>query len=147
MEKPNNFANFLKKVEETEFETNTTATGAYTIQQSQRNALRKDGVAAFKADLEWLYGDLFDVVETKDGIVIVAENEPGDFTFSWEVKSTIKSIDYDPFLEQMAFEESEADKASKKAQKEQEKARKIAATEEKRKKKLEEIEAKKALQK
>lgn len=52
MEKPNNFADFLKKVEETEFETNTTATGAYTIQQSQRNALRKDGVAAFKADLE-----------------------------------------------------------------------------------------------
>lgn len=52
MEKPTQFTEFLQKVEQTEFETNTTATGAYTIQQSQRNALRKEGLAAFKADLE-----------------------------------------------------------------------------------------------
>lgn len=52
MEQLTKFQEFLQKVEQTEFETNTTATGAYTIQQSQRNALRKEGVAAFKADLE-----------------------------------------------------------------------------------------------
>lgn len=46
------FGEFLSKVEQTEFGTNTTATGAFTIQQSQRNALRKEGVAAFKEDLE-----------------------------------------------------------------------------------------------
>lgn len=139
------FGKFLEKVEQTEFETNTTATGAFTIQQSQRNALRKEGVEAFKADLEWLYGEKFSVVETKDGIVIVAENEPGDFTFSWEVKTTIKSIDYDPFIEANAFEEDEAAKASKKAAREEEKAKKLADVEAKRAKKLAEIEAKKNL--
>lgn len=46
------FCDFLARVEQTEFETNTTATGAYTIQQSQRNALRKEGLEAFKQDLE-----------------------------------------------------------------------------------------------
>ena len=141
------FCEFLAEVEQTEFETNTTATGAYTIQQSQRNALRKRGLEAFKKDLEWLYGRQFDVVETKDGIVIVAENEPGDFTFSWEVKTTIKSIDYDPFEEAALFEESEQAKVQKKELKDAEKARKIAATEERRAKKLAEIEAKKALYK
>ena len=138
---PRQFADFLSEVEQTEFDTNTTATGTLTIQQSQRNLLRKKGIAAFKADLEWLYDDLFDVVETKDGIVIVAENEPGDFTFSWEVKTTIKAIDYDPFIEASAFEESEIQKASKKAQREKDKEDKIKATEAKRAKKLAELEA------
>lgn len=52
MEYNSKFSEFLAHVEQTEFETNTTATGAFTIQQSQRNALRKEGVAALKADLE-----------------------------------------------------------------------------------------------
>ena len=46
------FGEFLKKIEAANFETNTTATGALTIQQSKRNELRKEGVAALKADLE-----------------------------------------------------------------------------------------------
>lgn len=46
------FSEFLRMVEKTEYETNTTATGALTIQQSVRNELRKVGVAALKADLE-----------------------------------------------------------------------------------------------
>ena len=46
------FIDFLKGVEQTEFEINTTATGAQTIQQSRRNILRKEGIAALKADLE-----------------------------------------------------------------------------------------------
>ena len=53
-------------------------------------------------------------METKDGIVLVAENEPGDYTISWELKNTIKSVDYDPFLEATAYEESEIEKANKK---------------------------------
>jgi hypothetical protein len=28
-----------------------------------------------------IYGDEFDVLETKDGLVLVAENEPGEWTF------------------------------------------------------------------
>lgn len=139
------FSEFLSKVEETSFETNTTATGACTIQQSQRNALRKSGVEAFKADLQWLYGDKFDVVETKDGIVIVAENEPGGFTFSWEVKTTIKSIDYDPFIEASSFDEAELEKATRKKARADAKAAKLNAIEEKRAAKLAEIDAKKNL--
>lgn len=139
------FSEFLRMVEETEYETNTTATGALTIQQSVRNELRKVGVAALKADLEWLYGDEFDVVETKEGIVLVAENEPGDFTFSWELKNTIKSLDYDPFIQASNYEEAVAEKAEKKAKVEAEKAERAQKLEEKRAKKLAEIEAKKNL--
>lgn len=139
------FSEFLRMVEETEYETNTTATGALTIQQSVRNELRKVGVAALKADLEWLYGDEFDVVETKEGIVLVAENEPGDFTFSWELKNTIKSLDYDPFIQASNYEEAVAEKAEKKARVEAEKAERAQKLEEKRAKKLAEIEAKKNL--
>jgi hypothetical protein len=46
-----------------------------------------------------IYGDEFDIVETKEGIVIVAENQADDWTFSWELKSTIKALNFDPFLE------------------------------------------------
>ena len=139
------FSEFLRMVEKTEYATNTTATGALTIQQSARNELRKVGVAALKADLEWLYGDEFDVVETKEGIVLVAENEPGDFTFSWELKNTIKSLDYDPFIQASNYEEAVAEKAEKKAKIEAEKAERAQKLEEKRAKKLAEIEAKKNL--
>ena len=132
------FITFLKEVEVTNFETNTTATGAETIQQSARNELRRKGVEALLADLQDLYGT-DRVVETKDGIVLVAENEPVDFTFSWELKSTIKSIDYDPFLEAMNYEEEQAMKAEKKAAKELAKAEKIKMLEEKRAKKLAEM--------
>ena len=76
------FKEFLKSVENAEFDTNTTALGVVTIQQSARNRLRREGVEALKADLEMLYGDEIDVLETKEGIVLAVENEPGDFTFS-----------------------------------------------------------------
>ena len=139
------FDKFLEEVIDTNFETNTTATGTVTIQQSSRNALRKRGVEALKHDLELLYGDNFDVLETKEGIVIAAENNPGEFTFSWELKSTIKSIDYDPFIEANNYDEEVAAKQEKKLRKEQEKAIKIKQLEEKRAKKLAEIEKRKEL--
>lgn len=46
------FGSFLDDVEKGIFDTNKTATGAITIQQSQRNTLRKKGLAKLKADLE-----------------------------------------------------------------------------------------------
>lgn len=46
------FSDFLRMVESTEYATNTTATGAMTIQQSLRNELRKQGVAALLEDLK-----------------------------------------------------------------------------------------------
>lgn len=50
------FVEFLEFIEENHFETNTTSTGAVTIQQSKRNELRKQGVAALMSDLVALYG-------------------------------------------------------------------------------------------
>lgn len=46
------FAEFLKEVETSSYPTNTTSTGSQTIQQSIRNDLRKQGVAALKEDLK-----------------------------------------------------------------------------------------------
>ena len=114
------FNEFLRSVADQTFELNTTATGAVTIQQSARNRLRKEGLAALKSDLEALYGAEFDVLETKDGLIIAAENEPGGFTFSWELKNTIKSIDYDPFIEANNFDDEEARKQLKRQRKEEE---------------------------
>lgn len=81
-------------------------------------------------------------METKDGIVVVAENEPGDFTFSWEVKTTIKSIDYDPFVEADIYDQDCLAKEEKKAAREKEKQNKELELERKRLKKLAELEAK-----
>ncbi len=92
-----------------------------------------------------IYGDEFDVLETKDGLVLVAENEPGEWTFSWELKSTIKSLDYDPFIEANNYDEEVASKQEKKLRREQEKETKLKLLEEKRAKKLAEIERKREL--
>ena len=69
---PRQFADFLSEVEQTEFDTNTTATGTLTIQQSQRNLLRKKGIAAFKADLGVSRGGgapLAELLQLLNGIV------------------------------------------------------------------------------
>lgn len=139
------FGNFLKEVEQMSFDTNTTSTGTYTIQQSQRNALRKEGVAALLQDLQEWYGDDFDIVETKDGIVVVAENEPCDVTISWEIKTTIKSLDFDPFIEASSYESLVAEKEEHKRQKDLEKKKKEEETARKREKKLAELAKKKEL--
>ena len=112
-----NFGKFLSERIENpdtavEILTNTTANGMVTIQQTQRNQLRKEGLQAFKQDLiDWYGSEGFDVVETKEGIVIVAEaaarnDDDGDggYTFSWEIKPTIKNLDYDHFIESNNFE-------------------------------------------
>lgn len=85
------------------------------------------------------------MLETKDGLVLVAENEPGEWTFSWELKSTIKSLDYDPFIEANNYDEEVASKQEKKLRREQEKEAKLKLLEEKRAKKLAEIERKREL--
>ena len=139
------FIKFLKEIEIADFPTNTTATGTITIQQSLRNELRKKGVAALKSDLQKIYGDQFDILETKEGIVIAAENEPGDFTFSWELKNTIKSIDYDPFIEANNYDIAVAEKQAHKLKVEEEKATRAANIQAKREAKLAELERKKNL--
>lgn len=136
------FGDFLHTVEQMQFTTNTTSKGDITIQQTPRNELRRQGLQALIKDLVMLYGEDFDVVETKEGIVIVAENQPDGWTFSWELKSTIKSLNFDPFLEACHWDEDQAAKAVKKARRAQERADAEAAIQAKRAAKLALAEAK-----
>lgn len=76
---------------------------------------------------------------------MVAENEPGNFTFSWELKNTIKSLDYDPFIQASNYEEGVAEKAEKRARAEQERQTRADKLAEKRARKLAEIEAKRTM--
>lgn len=135
------FPGFMAKVSETEFETDTTASGTETIQQSTRNRLRKEGITALKHDLKKLYPNI-DIVETKEGIVLVCENDA--FTFSWELKSTIKSLDYDPFIEASNFDKTNAVKEAKRNEREQAKIARAKALEIKREEKLKQIKAHKS---
>ena len=101
---------FLREMEIATLPYTTTASGNTTIQQTLRNELRQIGVNAFKRDLIDVYGDDFDVIETKEGLVIAAENMPSNLTISWEIKTTIKSVDYDPFMEAQKWEDEQAAK-------------------------------------
>lgn len=138
------FKKFLKGVQSAEFEHNTTITGTTTIQQTSRNNLRRQGLAALKEDLIVLYGDEFDIVETEAGLVIVTENEADGTTFSWELKSTIKSVDYDPFLDADRWEAKCEATAAKKARIAAEKETKAKLLAAKREAKLREFEARSA---
>lgn len=135
------FKDFLHKLEELPLEVKEKTNGTATIQQTTRNQLREEGVAALLSDLTNLYGDEFDIVETADGICFVAENEKSDITITWELKSTIKSIDYDPFVEASNYDEMRAEKVAKKEARDKEKAEKEELVRIKRAQKLAEIEA------
>lgn len=136
-----NFEAFLDEVMNANLNTVVTTIGTKIIQQSTRNNLRKVGVEAFKKDLEAMFAhrDDISILETKDGIVVAVENAAGDFTFSWEIKSAIKSLDYDPFIEAGNYDDAVAEKQAKKERIEKEKADKIAKMMEKRAKKLAEV--------
>ena len=51
------FLDFLENVRMANYPTNVTALGTITIQQTLRNNLRREGVAALKHDLELIYGN------------------------------------------------------------------------------------------
>ena len=139
------FAAFLREVAETSFPLAVTASGSRIIAQSDRNRLRQKGLEALESDLRALFDSEFDVVRTKDGLVIVAENDgENPFTFSWELKSTIKSLDYDPFIEADNYSEAQEAKRAKKEASERAKKEREAVVSAKRAEKVAEIEARKA---
>lgn len=113
------FNDFLRKVENNTYETTVNARGAITIQQTVRNKLRAEGQQALFEDLKALYPD-FDCLLTADGIVFVSPNK--DFDFSFQIKTTIPSTDYNAYDEADSYERTVKMKAEKKA--EQEKAKK-----------------------
>lgn len=133
-----NFGNFIKEIESANLPIKVTANGSRTIEQTPRNQMRQKGLEALFEDLQELYGDEMDLVLTNEGIVLVGENEPNDVTFSWELKSTIKSVDYDPFLAADNFEQEQARKKEAKELRKAEKTAKENALAEKRKKFMEE---------
>lgn len=109
------FSDFLKKIENNTFDTTVNARGIATIQQTIRNKLRAEGQEALFEDLQDIFTD-FDCLMTKDGIVFVSHNK--DFEFSFQIKCTVPSIDYDPYFEADDYAEQEQLKAEKKKQKE-----------------------------
>ena len=136
------FKEFLFKLQDLPLEIKEKSNGTATIQQTTRNQLREEGVEALLQDLMTLYGDDFDIVETADGICIVAENGVNDISITWEIKSTIKSTDYDPFLEADNYDEQRAAKLAKKQAKEKEKMEREILLKKKRAEKLAELNAK-----
>ncbi len=105
------FNNFLKEIEEKKLDTTVTSKGLVIIQQTLRNKMRKEGELALYEDLMELYPD-FDILQTADGIVFVSRNE--DFDFSFELKCSIKAVDYDPYTEADEYAEQESLKEQKK---------------------------------
>ncbi len=124
--------------------TNITANGTETIQQTARNQWRAEGVAALVDDLKQMYGDEVDILVTKEGIVFVIENEATGYTISWELKNTIKALDYDPFEAANAYDDEVASKAAKAKAREAEAAAKAALMAEKRAKVISRLKTKEA---
>lgn len=108
------FNEFLENIaSQTSVPTNITSGGVETIQQTTRNLWRNQGVEALLEDLKSLYGDSCDaILQTKDGIVFVIEG-PNDTTISWELKNTIKALDYDPFEAANAYDDEVAAREAK----------------------------------
>lgn len=124
--------------------TNITASGTETVQQTIRNQWRAEGVSALVSDLKQMYGDELDILVTKEGIVFVIENEATGYTISWELKNTIKALDYDPFEAANAYDDEVAEKAAKVAAKTASMAAKAALMAEKRAKVVSRLKAKEA---
>lgn len=72
---------------------------------------------------------------------MVIENEANDVTVTWELKSTIKSVDCDPFIDAQLYEDDCRNKEARAVEREAEKNAKIAALEAKRAAKIAEIQA------
>ena len=89
-----------------------------------------------------MYGDELDILVTKEGIVFVIENEATGYTISWELKNTIKALDYDPFEAANAYDDEVLAKAAKAAAREASIAAKAALMAEKRAKVVSRLKAK-----
>lgn len=108
-----NFINFLhNEVSGKSLPVSTSRNGQTVISQSTRNKLRSDGLAALYTDLKAAFDAAnLDLLETKNGFLLVAE--AANLTFTWEFKSAIKGIEpsYDPFAEAQAWDDEKARRA------------------------------------
>ena len=120
-----NITKFFEKCGNTEFETNTTAKGLYTIQQTSRNHLKTEFMDIllemlnkFKKD----YNQDFNVDMTKDGVVISMFNEHLDQEICFMINPSIPAlanngIPYDIYVEAEEYQREVAEKKRLKEEK------------------------------
>ena len=113
-DKEQSFAEFLDNdIAHRELRTNENSNGVLTIQQTQRNALRKEVADKF---VEFLLDNDLDTFQTKDGIIIRVDNEYVG-PVSIELKLAFKALGYDPEEQAELFDEERDAKAAAAAEK------------------------------
>jgi hypothetical protein len=121
VEEEQTFAEFLEKdLGHRELRTNENANGVLTIQQTQRNALRKEVADKF---VEFLLDQGLDAFQTKDGIILKVDNEYVG-TVSIELKLAFKALTYDPEEQAELYDEERDAKAAAAEEKAKSKAKK-----------------------
>ena len=107
-EKEQTFAEYLDNdIANRELRTNENSNGVLTIQQTQRNALRKEVADKF---VEFLLDNGLDAFQTKDGIIIKVDNKYVG-AVSIELKLAFKALGYDPEEQAELFDEERDNKA------------------------------------
>ena len=107
-EKEQTFVEYLDNdIANRELRTNENANGVLTIQQTQRNALRKEVADKF---VEFLLDNSLDAFQTKDGIIIKVDNKYVG-AVSIELKLAFKALGYDPEEQAELFDEERDNKA------------------------------------
>jgi hypothetical protein len=107
-EKEQTFCEYLDNdIANRELRTNENSNGVLTIQQTQRNALRKEVADKF---VEFLLDNGLDAFQTKDGIIIKVDNKYVG-AVSIELKLAFKALGYDPEEQAELFDEERDNKA------------------------------------
>ena len=120
-EKEQTFYEYLDNdIANRELRTNENSNGVLTIQQTQRNALRKEVADKF---VEFLLDNGIDSFQTKDGIIIKVDNKYVG-AVSIELKLAFKALGYDPEEQAELFDEERDNKDSAAEEKAKSKAKK-----------------------
>ena len=120
-EKEQTFCEYLDNdIANRELRTNENSNGVLTIQQTQRNALRKEVADKF---VEFLLDNGLDAFQTKDGIIIKVDNKYVG-AVSIELKLAFKALGYDPEEQAELFDEERDNKARATEEKAKSKAKK-----------------------
>jgi hypothetical protein len=120
-EKEQTFCEYLDNdIANRELRTNENSNGVLTIQQTQRNALRKEVADKF---VEFLLDNRLDAFQTKDGIIIKVDNKYVG-AVSIELKLAFKALGYDPEEQAELFDEERDNKARAAEEKAKTKAKK-----------------------
>lgn len=115
------FNEYLEKdIGARDLHTNENANGVLTIQQTQRNALRREVSDHF---VEFLLDNGLDAYQTKDGIILRVDNKNVG-VISIELKLAFKSLNYNPEEQADLYEDEQVQKAEAAAAKAKAKAKK-----------------------